>query len=599
MKRNAPFIVVVTLALLLSGCLNITGGYGSIAVDSEPPGARIFLDGKDTGKVTPAELKNVPVGKHEVTLEAEGYESQTKSVAVTRNKTVPLVFELEKVEDPNPDPDPDPEPEPEPDPNHARVDGYVSENLGGRRLPGATVKAYEAGTQIEVASTVTDEQGYYKLHIPAGTYDIVSDKAAHAQAKRQSLVVGVADEARVNLISKKIDDPAKGAAAPTIHVSLLTIENGEEVAIPFEPGTVIEQGVLEIGIIEIEAEYDVFRTQVWIGHRDITPNWSASLLTDSLVFGLWDGFDAPGDTELVIAAYDWQNNWTELRIPFTYAVGEPKVELLPVDLLDLTAVTYGHDLKLFRARRADVYDQLGLPGNPDLYELSDGTVIDLSRFDKDVTMYVLVDWSPVPGAVGYEIERASHRNGPWQRIALVGPSFQKPYIDLGPELAPGKAVWYRVRAVGPNGEKGGWSAPLSVTPLDRFEIRLTEPADDATNVSLTPTFRWTYTDVGADQYTFDIFVAGVTGMPGGVVDYYAWYYEDLENVTEVEYNFDGSGLDLLPSKTYQWNVIEGEAVAFYRPNSRAIAFPWTGPAEDEGYAGAANGAFLFTTAIAD
>ena len=57
--------------LLNSGCSAILfGPSGSIEVTSNPSGVKIFLDGKDTGKITPYTLKNVSAGNHiiEVTL---------------------------------------------------------------------------------------------------------------------------------------------------------------------------------------------------------------------------------------------------------------------------------------------------------------------------------------------------------------------------------------------------------------------------------------------------------------------------------------------------------------------------------------------------
>lgn len=579
MKRS-PVLVFVVLALLLTGCLSGTGGFGNISVTSDPPGARVFLDGKDTGLKTPAVLERVSVGRHEITVELAGYKSQTRAVTVSRSSTVTVSFSLTQDAPPV-------------DPTAARVSGYVSENNGGRRLPGATVTAYEAVTGVAVASTVTDPHGAYELYIPAGTYDIIAGKAGHAQGKRQSLAVGPAERARADLIAKRLRDPSKGASAPTIHVYLEEVgEDGGIVRAPFEPGTVIPQGALVFGVIEVEADYDVYSTQVWIGHRGYDEDFVGEILENETSFFLWDLFDAPGDTELVVAAYDWQENWTEVRIPFTYDIGEPSVFLHPVDFVGLAAVTFGHDLGFYRVRRADIYEQLGIPGQLDLLQLPNGHFIDVSRLDKDVTMFVEITWSDVFGAAGYEIERAYHQDGPWERIAKVGSWYGTSYIDLSPELAPGVPFHYRVRAVGPNDEKGGWSSPVWVTPLDRFAILLVDPADDATNVSLTPTFRWRYDDIGADEYIYDIFVAGVTGVPGGESDYFAWYYEGLVNETEVEYNFDGTGLDLAPGKTYQWNIIEGQAVAYYRPNSVALAFPWTGL---DDYAGAANGEFVFTT----
>lgn len=589
MKRS-PVLLLVVLALLLAGCFGGSGGFGNISVVSEPSGAKIFLDGQDTGKATPAVLERVRTGRHEITLERDGYKSETRSVSVERNKTTTVNATLLPVDE-------DPPVEEPVDPSLARVSGFVTASNGGQRLPGAAVTAYEHGTNFAVESTVTDEHGSYTLYIPAGEYDIVVDLDGHGQAKRQALIVDEADQVNVDFISKKLRDPSKGATAPTIHVYLESIDDdGDTVMVPFAPGTTVPQGAFVSGLVEVESDYDVYRIQVWIGQRGLEPDFQSGILNDSLSFFLWDFFDAPGETELIVAAYDWQENFTEVRIPFSYEVGEPSTFLHPVDLVLLAAVTYGHDLGLYRAGKADIYDQLGIFSDPDLLELPNGHTIDTSRLDKDVTMFVEIVWSDVTGAAGYEIQRSFGPNGPWETIAKVG-WWLDGYVDTSPALEPGVPVYYRIRAIGPNDEKGGWSSPVWVTPLDRFAIYLESPADDATNVSLTPTFSWTYEDVGADEYIYDIFVAGVTGVPGGFDNYFTWYYEELVNEKHVRYNFDGSGLDLLPGKTYQWNVIEGVAVAYYRENSIAVSFPWTGPSDNNGYSGAANGEFVFTTAL--
>jgi len=590
--RRSPVLLLVVLALLLAGCFGVSPGVGRIAVTSEPAGAKIFLDGKDTGQVTPATLSNVSVGTHQIKLELAGYEPETRSVTVQRNATVAISVTLKPLAQQPPGEDPG-DPGEEPDPSHARVYGFVTASTGGQRVPGATVTAYVSGTSEAVASTATDESGAYVLYLPAGTYDIVADKPGHAQAKRQALFLDVAGEAKVDLISRKLRDPDKGAKAPTINVYL----DVDGALVPFGPGTVIEQNARVSGVVDVQAEYDIYRIQVWVGHRGYTTDFQSGILQKTLSFFLWDLFDAPGETELVVAAYDWQENFTEIRIPFVYAVSDPSVFLHPVDWVDLVAVTYGHDLGLYRARQAAVYDLLGIPGDPHLLVLPNGHTIDTSRLDKDVTMFVSILWTPVAGAAGYEIERAFSPNGPWQRVGKVGSWYGTEYMDLSPDLEPGVPVYYRVRAVGPNDEKGPWSVPVWVKPLDRFAIYLVSPEDGATNVPLEPTFTWTYEDIGADEYVYDIFVAGVAGEPAGEFGYYAWYFEGLKDVKQVKYNFDGTGVDLQPGRTYQWNIVEGAAYAYYRPNSMAVSFPWTGPAAENGYAGALNGEFLFTTTL--
>jgi hypothetical protein len=51
----------------------------TLAVDSDPQGASVRIDGQDTGKVTPAEFELLP-GEHEVTLLVNGEEKVTEKV---------------------------------------------------------------------------------------------------------------------------------------------------------------------------------------------------------------------------------------------------------------------------------------------------------------------------------------------------------------------------------------------------------------------------------------------------------------------------------------------------------------------------------------
>lgn len=57
---------MTVLSLLLAGAALAAG---SLTVRSEPAGARIFVDGADTGLFTPATVANLPAGLHAVTLQ--------------------------------------------------------------------------------------------------------------------------------------------------------------------------------------------------------------------------------------------------------------------------------------------------------------------------------------------------------------------------------------------------------------------------------------------------------------------------------------------------------------------------------------------------
>lgn len=87
-------VTIILCFLIASGCSSILfGPSGSIEITSNPSGAKIYLDGKDTGKITPYTLKNVSAGNHiiEVTLSDMKY---TKIAEVKAYQTININFEF-------------------------------------------------------------------------------------------------------------------------------------------------------------------------------------------------------------------------------------------------------------------------------------------------------------------------------------------------------------------------------------------------------------------------------------------------------------------------------------------------------------------------
>jgi hypothetical protein len=59
---------------------------GTVAVGSTPAGATIFVDGRDTGKVTPAQL-NIPSGQHVILVKTIGYLEYSSSITVAEGQS--------------------------------------------------------------------------------------------------------------------------------------------------------------------------------------------------------------------------------------------------------------------------------------------------------------------------------------------------------------------------------------------------------------------------------------------------------------------------------------------------------------------------------
>jgi len=79
--------------VLIAGCLPSGGPttpvlYGSIDVNSIPSGAKIFLDGADTGKITPATLDSITEGNHSIKLDLFHYKYWQSTVVVQAYQTI-------------------------------------------------------------------------------------------------------------------------------------------------------------------------------------------------------------------------------------------------------------------------------------------------------------------------------------------------------------------------------------------------------------------------------------------------------------------------------------------------------------------------------
>ena len=72
--------------------------FGSIVVKSDPPDARVFLDGEELWILTPAVIEEVTAGeKHEIRVEKRGFKSWTETVEPGPDKSLPIQATLERL----------------------------------------------------------------------------------------------------------------------------------------------------------------------------------------------------------------------------------------------------------------------------------------------------------------------------------------------------------------------------------------------------------------------------------------------------------------------------------------------------------------------
>ena len=70
--------------------------YATLIVNSEPEGAQIFLNGKNTGFITPKTIKNLKPGKYTLVLVLEGYMEEKREIELKKNESLTLSITLKK-----------------------------------------------------------------------------------------------------------------------------------------------------------------------------------------------------------------------------------------------------------------------------------------------------------------------------------------------------------------------------------------------------------------------------------------------------------------------------------------------------------------------
>lgn len=87
-KKIIVLSLIITALILAAGCTSTTPTTGIIDLNSTPDGARVILDGVDTGQVTPIILTGVEAGTHTIQLDKLHYEIWEDTVIVIANDTI-------------------------------------------------------------------------------------------------------------------------------------------------------------------------------------------------------------------------------------------------------------------------------------------------------------------------------------------------------------------------------------------------------------------------------------------------------------------------------------------------------------------------------
>jgi len=131
----------------------------TVSLTSDPAGAAIWMDGKDTGRVTPAQISTDKPGNHSFVFKKQGYldESATTNLQVGQTSRLsPTLRALGNTDD-------------------IKIGGKFKKLFGGSDTAGmgaVNVKTQPKGAQVAINNRILDKFSPVELYLDPGTYEV-------------------------------------------------------------------------------------------------------------------------------------------------------------------------------------------------------------------------------------------------------------------------------------------------------------------------------------------------------------------------------------------------------------------------------------------
>jgi len=129
----------------------------TVSLNSEPAGAAIWMDGKDTGRLTPAQISTDKPGNHSFVFKKQGYldESATTNLQVGQTfRLSPTLRALGNTDD-------------------IKIGGKFKKMFGGSNTAGmgtVSVKTQPKGAQVAINNRILDKFSPVELYLDPGNY---------------------------------------------------------------------------------------------------------------------------------------------------------------------------------------------------------------------------------------------------------------------------------------------------------------------------------------------------------------------------------------------------------------------------------------------
>ncbi len=129
----------------------------TVSVTSEPAGAAIWMDGKDTGRVTPAQISVDKPGNHSFAFKKQGYLDETSSANLQVGQTFHLSPSLKALGNTD----------------DIKIGGKFKKLFGGSDTAGmgaVSIKTSPKGAQVAINNRILDKNSPVELYLDPGNY---------------------------------------------------------------------------------------------------------------------------------------------------------------------------------------------------------------------------------------------------------------------------------------------------------------------------------------------------------------------------------------------------------------------------------------------
>jgi hypothetical protein len=437
-----------------------------LSVRTVPPGARVVVDSRATGLVTPAVIDGLGPTRHTLRVDLAGYRTRTEVVDLTGKTEDLVVLQLTRE-------------------GRSAISGSVIDLIGGGLVVGATVTIEGSGQ-----SRTTSAQGTYVFeNLKTGYYDLLATKrlvdGTELLGRRESIYVDpengrmmtadivMAQESEMGRISGTVrDEFGRGIANAYVYLDMIR-------AIYFAPVSQEDGSFSFVDIPESAKDkpYYVIAS---------APGYSNGATEVALAAGQHLGVNLrlqERKTDVIPAAplVDWSQ-------ALTYPVGDDAILSSSFAIRRIVA-----DRQPDASRRVRLIDDLERTREAGVRAFPPAGFV----IENDIAW----DTNEEPDLAGYRVRRSLQESSGFETISIIWDPNAPFMADISPELGPRTIFYYNLLAFNLAGDESAPSEWLSARPLDA--LRLVSPWPGETP-DFPVGFAWESVP-GADVYEILVF----------------------------------------------------------------------------------------------